>query len=179
MLLRRIGLVVAIPIALIATLSGADSSPPTVREKRHERPATAPLSAVVLETGFGEALIAQEAEWHAQAAREEADRVAAAEAARRLSAPPSVAAHSDAWWDAIAQCETGSDFTMHGSIYSSAYGIINAAIHQNASPDSAARILSGTASKAEQLAVAKAVWAYAGDRAWGCSPFAWQRVPSG
>ena len=182
MVLRRIALILTVPVALIATLSGATNDPPTQREVE---PLYAPLS-VLGPPGVDVDLQPLFDGWAAaEAARIEAERVAAeeaaraAEAARRRPVYPSVGAHSDAFWDAIAQCETGSDFTMHGSIYSTAYGIVNAAIYQNASPEIAQRILSGTATKAEQLAVAKAVWSYAGDRAWGCSPTAWRMVPGG
>ena len=175
--LRKGAIVVLAGLATLIRLGGSD---PQIRP---ERPPERRLSDLVspgvdvdVQPLF-DAWAAEEAIEAERLAAEEAERLA--EAARRRPVFPSVAAHSDAWWDAITQCETGSDYTMHGSRYSTAYGIINAAIHQNASPEVASRILAGQASKAEQLAVAKAVWAYAGDRAWGCSPVAWRMVPSG
>jgi hypothetical protein len=87
---RRIALVALIPLALIATLSGATGAPTSTQsDKSPQRPLKAPLSLVVLEAGFGEALAAQDAAWHAQYAVEEAERVALAEAARvRVSPVP-------------------------------------------------------------------------------------------
>ena len=73
-----------------------------------------------------------------------------------------------AMWDHLAQCETGSDWTMHGDIYSSAFGMINALVREMASVDVASRILSGQASKDEQIEVAERAIEKYGPSAWGC-----------
>ena len=71
-------------------------------------------------------------------------------------------------WNAIAQCETGGDWTMHGSTYSSALGIMNQAVRENASADVAARVLTGTATRDEQIAIAERMAARFGIHAWAC-----------
>lgn len=74
-------------------------------------------------------------------------------------------------WPCVAEAETGSDFSMHGSSYSSAYGVMNEAVRENAPPDVAARILAGTASPAEQLAMAESIAARHGLQAWAPSTY--------
>lgn len=69
-------------------------------------------------------------------------------------------------WPCIALHETGNDTTMHGSSYSSRYGVMNQAVRENASPESAARILSGTASVEEQTVMAQRIVDRFGIRAW-------------
>lgn len=71
-------------------------------------------------------------------------------------------------WDAIAMCETGADWTMHGPRYSSALGVMNQAVREHAPPDVAQRILSGTATRDEQIAMAESVRAELGIHAWAC-----------
>lgn len=71
-------------------------------------------------------------------------------------------------WDALAVCETGDDWTAHGSRYSSALGILNQAVYENATEEVAARILNGTASREEQIAVAESIAAKHGIRSWSC-----------
>lgn len=71
-------------------------------------------------------------------------------------------------WDCVAIAETGGNFHMHGSAYSSAYGIMNEAVRENATPEVASRVLNGTASKDEQLAIAEAIARRFGFRqSWG------------
>lgn len=81
-----------------------------------------------------------------------------------VSAPsPNDLWHTDGYdWHALANCETGSDWSMHGGVYSTAFGIMNGA--QEMTP--AAR--NGTATPEQQLAIAIAVERRAGIRAWGC-----------
>lgn len=55
---------------------------------------------------------------------------------------------------------------MHGSAYSSAYGVMNEAVRENSSPAVAARILTGRATPAEQLRMAERIEARFGVRAW-------------
>lgn len=77
---------------------------------------------------------------------------------------------SSSWdWDCVATAETGGDWSMHGSRYSSALGILNEAIRENASEEVAARILSGTASRDEQIAVGDALVRRFGVGAWARS----------
>lgn len=69
---------------------------------------------------------------------------------------------SYAWWEAIAQCESGNTNGWRTGYY----GI--EADHPI-----------GHLSKAEQLAWAEQIYRDYGDRAWGCSGFAWAAVPAG
>jgi len=69
-------------------------------------------------------------------------------------------------WACVALAETGANYTMHGSAYSSAYGVMNQAVRENSSPDVAARILAGTASPGEQLTMAQSIAAKHGIHAW-------------
>ncbi len=67
----------------------------------------------------------------------------------------------------IAEAETGTDWTMHGSTYSTAYGVINDIVYEYASPDVQARIFSGTATPAEQTDVVARFAADHGFGGWG------------
>lgn len=71
-------------------------------------------------------------------------------------------------WPALSICETGGDFTAHGSKYSSAYGVLNQAVRENSPPDVAARILAGRASVVEQTRMAIALEHRHGIHAWSC-----------
>lgn len=84
-------------------------------------------------------------------------------AARELTG---VTADSSIDWNCVAVAETGGDFTMHGSSYSSAYGVMNEAVRENAPAEVAARILAGTASPDEQLQMAQSIAARFGIDAW-------------
>ncbi len=70
-------------------------------------------------------------------------------------------------WSCIANAETGGDFTMHGSTYSTAYGIINDIVYEYASPEVQARVFSGTASASEQLDIVTRFAADHGFGGWG------------
>ena len=71
-------------------------------------------------------------------------------------APVVSSLYSDATWWRVAVCETGGDVHMHGSVYSSAFGVLNEAVREEADDDaSASRILAGSASYDEQLRMAK------------------------
>lgn len=80
--------------------------------------------------------------------------------------PPTTPAVNGFDWSCVATAETGADFSAHGPSYSSAYGVMDEAVRENAPPDVAARIIDGTASAAEQLAMAESVEAKHGMRAW-------------
>lgn len=71
-------------------------------------------------------------------------------------------------WYAIAQCETGGDWNMTGSVYSTGLGMMDEAIRENSSPDVADRELSGTATVAEIIATAESIAAKHGIHSWGC-----------
>lgn len=83
-------------------------------------------------------------------------------APRSDSGPASAAGwYADGYdWACIAQAETGSDWTMHGSQYATAFGISTGASEQT--PES----LAGTASPEAQLGIAIAVERRAGIHAW-------------
>lgn len=65
--------------------------------------------------------------------------------------------------------ETGGNWHMTGANYSTALGIMNQAVRENASADVAARVFAGTASRAEQIAIAESIVAKFGFRAWAAS----------
>ena len=75
-------------------------------------------------------------------------------------------------WDCFAIAETGGDWTMHGSSYSTGLGIMNQAVRENATSEVAARALAGRASKAEQIAIGERIAARFGIRAWAASSVA-------
>lgn len=84
-----------------------------------------------------------------------------------IPTPPAVAAPAGDIWACVANAETGGDYGMHGSTYSSAFGILNAGIREQAtSPAEAARIIAGTATPAEELEVAQAEQRRYGWQAW-------------
>lgn len=96
---------------------------------------------------------------------ERAAFVAWTDAHRRPAGSP-----PDAWWDCIALHEQGGDWTAHSSTYSSGLGILNAAIRENApTPEIAARILAGTATREEQIETADRIYVWAGPGAWSTS----------
>lgn len=71
-------------------------------------------------------------------------------------------------WFAIAGCETGGDWHVTGSTYSTGEGMLNDAIRENSPPDVAARELAGMSSVWEIIGTAKRVEARFGVHAWGC-----------
>lgn len=70
--------------------------------------------------------------------------------------------HSQAWWNAIATCESGNTDAPRTGWFGLEAG----------EPV-------GGMSYADQLAWAKSIDEQSGDSAWGCSPVAWSEVPSG
>lgn len=72
------------------------------------------------------------------------------------------------YWFPIARCETGANWQMHGSRYSTGLGIMNAAVRENASPDDAALLLSGRAPISLQIELAKRIERRFGVHAWAC-----------
>lgn len=75
-------------------------------------------------------------------------------------------------WECISIAETGGDWTAHGPSYSSALGVMNQAVRENSPPDVAARILAGTASRAEQITMASRIADRFGIDAWAASTVA-------
>ncbi len=98
----------------------------------------------------------------ADAARIELERVAALRALQRPVAPLTVGSHSDAWWQAIAICESGGVSGWRTGYF----GIMDGSA-------------AGDMPYSAQLARAREIWSWAGDGAWGCSPVAYRAVPSG
>lgn len=85
-----------------------------------------------------------------------------------VSSPIVTVPTTSSWdWNCVAVAETGGDWTAHGSAYSSALGVMNEAVRENATPDVAARILSGTASRQEQIDMAQRIYDRFGPTAWG------------
>ncbi len=101
------------------------------------------------------------------AGRSETVDLGARPAAVRIGTPATLIA-GDLWWTdgynwrALAMCETGQNWHMHGPVYSTAFGIMDGA--QEMTPAA----LNGTASPDEQVRIAIAVKRRAGIRAWGC-----------
>lgn len=101
--------------------------------------------------------------------------IAAAEAEQaRRAAEAAEVALMDGFWP-LALCEQSGDFTAHGSVYSSTYGTVNALVREHAeSPESAQRIVSGTASRWEQTVMVARAILIIGPGSWGagCVPAA-------
>lgn len=74
----------------------------------------------------------------------------------------------DVDWDAIANCETGGNWSMHGSYYSTGLGVMNQAVRENSSADAAARMLAGTSNREEEIAMAVRLREKHGLQSWGC-----------
>lgn len=70
-------------------------------------------------------------------------------------------------WDCIANAETGGDWSMVGSTYSTGLGVINDVVYQYGSPQEAKDIMSGQASKQEQIDVVSRFTAIHGFGGWG------------
>lgn len=70
-------------------------------------------------------------------------------------------------WSCIAEAETGSDWTMHGATYSTAFGMVNAIIYEYGTQDEIAAVFSGTASAAQQIDIASRFAAQHGFSGWG------------
>jgi starvation-inducible outer membrane lipoprotein len=70
-------------------------------------------------------------------------------------------------WPCVAVAETGRDVTMHGSTYSTEYGVVNDIVYQYASPEVQARVFAGTATEAEQTDIVARFAADHGTGGWG------------
>jgi len=69
-------------------------------------------------------------------------------------------------WDRIATCETSGNFGLAGSEYSTAYGILDQAVWENAPHDVALLILSGKSQPIVQLKLAERIATRFGITAW-------------
>ncbi len=67
-------------------------------------------------------------------------------------------------WACIAEAETGTDWSMHGSTYSTAFGMVNDIIYDYGTPEEQAAVFSGTASAETQIRIASA---FANDHGFG------------
>lgn len=119
------------------------------------------------------------------AAVEEAERVEAARVAaaakvveeeraqeRRRLAPAVPSSTGPVDWDAVARCETGGDWAMHGSIYSGGLGFANTSWDGYGGREFASH--AGLASREQQIVVAERIRTANGGGlagAWGCSEY--------
>ena len=83
------------------------------------------------------------------------------------TADPTLATATSIDWHCVAVAETGADFTMHGPVYSTAYGVVNSVVTEYASPAVAARVFAGTATEAEQTDIVARFAADHGTGGWG------------
>lgn len=71
-------------------------------------------------------------------------------------------------WDCVGTSETGNTYGRHGPQYSSAFGMLNQAVRERADdPQSAARIMAGTATPGEERRAAWREDLAFGPGAWG------------
>jgi hypothetical protein len=70
-------------------------------------------------------------------------------------------------WDCIATAETGGDYSMHGSTYSTAFGMVNDIIYEYGTPEEQSAVFSGTATKAQEIDIASRFAADHGFGGWG------------
>ncbi len=75
-------------------------------------------------------------------------------------------------WDCVSIAETGGDWQMHGSRYSTALGIMNQAVRENATEAVANRVFTGTASREEQIQIGESIVRKFGFDAWAPSTVA-------
>lgn len=107
------------------------------------------------------ALAEQAAQFEALAAAQaaQAEQTASAEAAARTGIP-------DGYWDRMAYCETGGDWSMVGSKFSGGLGFWNGTWDSFGGREFAAR--AGQATRAQQIIVANRVADSVGLSGWGC-----------
>jgi hypothetical protein len=72
-------------------------------------------------------------------------------------------------WDAIARCETGGNWSMHGSSYSGGLGFANTTWNGFGGREFAGN--AGDATREQQITVALRVYARYGLSGWGCRRF--------
>lgn len=70
-------------------------------------------------------------------------------------------------WPCIAEAETGTDWSMHGSTYSTAFGLVNDIVEDYGSPEEQAAVFSGTATAEQQVDIASRFAADHGFGGWG------------
>lgn len=81
--------------------------------------------------------------------------------------------HTPIDWYAMANCETGGNWNVTGTQYSTGLGMLNQAIIENSPPDVAARELAGRASILEIVGTGRTIASWAGIHAWGCGRKLW------
>lgn len=74
----------------------------------------------------------------------------------------------DAVWDRLAQCETGGNWSMHGSSFSGGLGFYNGTWSAFGGREFAPN--AGLATREQQIIVAMRVRARYGYTGWGCAP---------
>lgn len=83
------------------------------------------------------------------------------------TSPPISPPSTGGVWACIANAETGGDVTMHGSVYSTAFGLMNQIVTDYGTPEVAARIFAGQGTFAEELDIATRFAADNGFGGWG------------
>lgn len=158
--------VISVTVALIAITAGCGSKPKTFNVKSVKQE-LAPMrtvspdvyAAADVALAFRKAADEQFVMAVISAEQREQQRVEAVKLQVRVdrdasTRPPAAASSSDVF-ACIANAETGNDWTMHGSTYSTKYGLVNDIIRDYGSPEVQARVFSGTASDAEQLDIVR------------------------
>jgi hypothetical protein len=165
-------------LAIGPVVSGEAETTTAADRQRDNEAITAPVDAepVIAEAqrneqaqrleAFAAAVEANQAE---QAAQLEALAQAEQEAALRTLAQAEREAASgipDGYWDRMAQCETGGNWSMVGSRYSGGLGFYNGTWDAFGGREFAAR--AGQATREQQIVVANRVADQVGLSGWGC-----------
>ncbi len=124
--------------------------------------AIATADAAVLRQRYGLALFA------AAVSRVQPETVTRLPAQVTASPSPDPApAAASSPWACIAEAETGSDWSMTGGTYSTAFGLINDIVEDYGSPEQQQAVFSGTASPETQIDIASRFAADHGFSGWG------------
>jgi len=164
-------LAAALVIGATATEGDAESSDALAAGAATD-PTTPPIDAelVVAEAqrveAFAAALRAHEAEQARQLEALAAAEHAAALATLARAEREAQAGIPDAYWDRMAQCETGGDWSMVGPRYSGGLGFYNGTWDSFGGREFAAR--AGQATREQQIVVANRVANDVGLSGWGC-----------
>jgi hypothetical protein len=115
---------------------------------------------------FARALQAHEAEVAQQQAEQAAAEQAAALEALARAEREASAGIPDSYWDRMAKCETGGNWSMVGSRYSGGLGFYNGTWDSFGGREFAAK--AGQATREQQIVVANRVAKQVGLSGWGC-----------